>query len=80
MKTKNMIKKDRLTKVIETQISDGEQGIPLLNRHLTSALFFSKLSGDRSRIVREKITLFATSPERRERLLQELKENLESAP
>lgn len=72
-----MIKKDRLTKGMENRISDGEEGIPLLNRHLTSALFFSKLSEDRSKAVREKITLFATSQERRQDLLQELKKNLQ---
>ena len=72
-----MIKKDRLTKVMEDRLIDGEQDIPLLNRHLTTALFFSKLSEERSRLVREKITLFAASPERRAHLLKELKENLQ---
>jgi len=73
-----MIKKHRLTKSMESRMSDGEQGIPLLNRHLTSALFFSKLGEERSRIIREKIQLFAASPERREHLLQTLKENLQN--
>jgi hypothetical protein len=72
-----MFKKDRLTKVLENRISDGEEGIPLLNRHLTTALFCSKLSADASKTVREKIHLSAASPERRAHLLQELKENLQ---
>ena len=73
-----MIKKDRLTKVMESRMTDGEQGIPLLNRHLTSTLFFSKLSEGPSRMIRERINLFAASPERRAHLLQELKENLQN--
>jgi len=72
-----MIKKGRLTKSMETRISDGEQGIPLFNRHLTSTLFFSKLSEGRAKSVREKISLFAMSQERREDLLQQLKRNLQ---
>ena len=78
---KNIIKRDRLTKNIETQISEGSQegqGIPLLNRHLTSALFFSKLSAGPARTVREKINFVVASPQRREHLLAELKENLQS--
>ncbi len=74
---RNMIKRDRLTKNIEEQISEGEQGIPLLNRHLTSALFFSKFSAGNARTVREKFNFVVASPERREHLLAELKENLQ---
>ena len=74
-----MIKKARLTKGMENRISGGEDGIPLLNRHLTSALFFSKLSEGRAKAVREKISLFAMSQERREDLLQQLKKNLQGA-
>ena len=76
----NMIKRDRLTKNIETQISEGEQAIPLLNRHLTSALFFMKLSARRARTVREKFNFVVASAERREHLLAELKENLQAQP
>lgn len=72
-----MIKKGRLTKGLESRISDGEEGIPLLNRHLTCALFFSKLSEGRAKAVREKISLFVMSPQRRADLLQELKRNLQ---
>lgn len=72
-----MIKKDRLTKVMEDRISDGEEGVPLLNRHLTCALFFSKLGENRAKVVREKLHFVVTSPERRERLLEELKINLQ---
>ncbi len=77
---KNMIQRDRLTKNIEEQISEGEQDIPLLNRHLTSALFFSKFSADDARTVREKFNFVVASPQRREHLLAELKENLQSRP
>jgi len=77
---KNMIKRDRLTKNIETQISEGEQTIPLLNRHLTSALFFMKLSTNRARTVREKFNFMMANAERREHLLAELKENLQTQP
>lgn len=74
---KNIIQKDRLTKHIEEQISEGEQDIPLLNRHLTSALFFSKFSATNARTVRQKFNFVVASPERREHLLYELKENLQ---
>ncbi len=72
-----MFKRDRLTKVIENRLADGEDGIPLLNRHMTTALFCSKLSAEASKTVREKIHLSAASPERRAHLLQELKMNLQ---
>ena len=75
---KNMIRKDRLTKNIEAQISEDEQSIPLLNRHLTSALFFSKLSTRSARTVREKLNFVVASAERREHLLAELKVNLQA--
>ncbi len=75
----NMIKKDRLTKNIEEQISADEQShIPLLNRHLTSALFFTKLSARSARPVREKLNFVLASPQRREHLLAQLKENLQN--
>ena len=74
---KNMIKRDRLTKNIETQISEGDQTIPLLNRHLTTALFLSKLSAQSSRPVRDKISFVVSSAQRREHLLAELKVNLQ---
>ena len=74
---KNMIKRDRLTKSIETQISEGVQAIPLLNRHLTTALFLSKLSAQSSRPVRDKISFIVSSAQRRRHLLAELKVNLQ---
>ncbi len=74
----NMIQKDRLTKDIEEQISESQQDIPLLNRHLTSALFLSKLSANEARPVREKLNFVVASPQRRAHLLEELKENLQS--
>jgi len=77
----NMIKKDRLTKNIETRISeDKEHSIPLLNRHLTSALFFTKLSASSARPVREKLNFVVATAERREHLLAELKVNLQAQP
>ncbi len=75
---KNMIQRDRLTKNIEEQICEDGQGIPLLNRHLTSALFFSKLSAGSARTVREKLIFVVATPQRREHLLAELKANLQS--
>lgn len=74
----NMIQRDRLTKDIEEQISESQEGIPLLNRHLTSALFFSKLSASKARPVREKLNFIVASAERRAHLLAQLKENLQS--
>lgn len=76
----NMIQKDRLTKSIEDQINEDGHEIPLLNRHLTSALFLSKLGDRASRPVREKLNFVVASPERREHLLAELKENLRVNP
>ncbi len=73
----NIIQRDRLPKNDEDEISGIEQGIPLLNRHLTSALFFSKFSAGNARTVREKFNFVVASPERREHLLAELKENLQ---
>ncbi len=77
---RNMIQKGRLTKNIEEHIAEGDYQIPLLNRHLTSALFFSKFSAEPARTVREKFNFVVASPARRERLLAELKENLQSQP
>ena len=71
-----MIKKERLIQQIESLIGLEKSAIPMLNRHISSALFFSELQSKERNMILENLQKMSIARSKHLEVLVQLKEDI----
>lgn len=71
-----MIKKDKLLRQLDTAIKSEERLIPLLNKHVSSSLFFSGLKENERKAIVERLQKIVLTETKHIELLNGIKDEI----
>ena len=71
-----MIKKEKLVKELESLVNLGKSKDPLINRHISSSLFFSELKPQERKAVLERFQEISIAQAKHLEILTQIKEEI----